>query len=129
MILTSLIRSKEFIPYEQAFALKNLGFNEQYFGYTKIMELHRKYDGMDLEEEKLGLPLYQQAFRWFRENHELASEVSVEQYRRNDEENWMFSITYLNNGAMYEHGKTTFETYEEAELACLKRLIEIVKSK
>jgi hypothetical protein len=39
----------------------------------------------------------------------------------------MFSITYLNEDAMYEHSKTTFENYEEAELACLNKLIEIVK--
>ena len=61
--------NKEFIPYEQALALKELGFDEPCFGF------HSKIHGLILGQvtgtgplfEQAGecsAPLYQQAFRW-----------------------------------------------------------------
>jgi hypothetical protein len=63
------MRNKEFIPYEQALALQQLGFNEECFGTW--FELEGKYSviirnnlyGNDLQTPS---PLYQQAFRFFR---------------------------------------------------------------
>lgn len=60
----------------------------------------------------LSAPLFSQAFKFFREKYNLTSEVNVEQYRRNDSKKWMFSITWLDKDAMYEHSKITYETYE-----------------
>jgi hypothetical protein len=65
------MRNKEFIPYEQALALQQLGFNEECFGTW--FELEGKYSviirnnlyGNDLQTPS---PLYQQAFRFFNEN-------------------------------------------------------------
>ena len=142
---------KEFIPYEQALALKELGFDEpcmmnhygndrlhvgrlylpSSFGKGKNSEMHDD----SLRYGDITAILYQQAFRWFREKHNL-----------------MFQIFYLRNGnhAVIIH-KTTPEymdlvdqlrlssgcvaevpdcySYEEAEFECLKKLIEIVKEK
>ena len=79
---------KEFIPYEQALALKELGFNVpcRFHYYTWL----GKYEILDNEEEAtnnqltiqakedsipldtwITSPLYQQAFRWFREKYNL----------------------------------------------------------
>lgn len=142
---------KEFIPYEQALVLKELGFDEPclycYFPNPNY-KMGEKFDLIETIrmlpnqiksigelikdgsfENTVLAPLYQQTFRFFRENHNLTSEVSIEQYRRKTDKKWMFSITYLNEDAMYEHSKTTFETYEEAELECLKKLIKLIKNK
>jgi hypothetical protein len=54
------------------------------------------------------------AFRWFREKYDL-NYVIVKA------ESWFFTI----NGCNTQEG---FNTYEEAELACLRKLIEIHKS-
>ena len=75
--------NKEFIPYEQALALKELGFDEQCFGYYYTLNGKdwkfaddKQYDSLD-EFYNIGsmctilAPLYQQVFRWFRENHSL----------------------------------------------------------
>ena len=112
----------EFIPYEQALELKELGFDGSYFGYYDIIDeythkfyiCYKKNDNVFSYE--LGAPLYQQAFRWFREKHNI--------------------VFYLNmvgvNLYYYVIGTEpflSFKTYEEAELACLKKLIEIVKYK
>ena len=58
----------EFIPYEQAIALKELGFDEPCFGYWNIdpylpkptFNLVKPFE----HEWCLPAPLYQQAFRW-----------------------------------------------------------------
>jgi hypothetical protein len=44
---------KEYLPFEQALEMKELGFNEDAFGYLAI------------EGTSVQLPLYQQAFRFF----------------------------------------------------------------
>jgi len=88
--------NKEFIPYEQALELKTLGFDEpclaHLIGFGDGTIENGKYVinyqqvfypndfiKSDDKAEELGLhpfgickvPLYQQAFRWFREKHDL----------------------------------------------------------
>ena len=117
--------SKEFIPYEQALQLKELGFDENCFGQHFLFEGESKTllcydedqygivdDNPDLEIKAIPAPLHQQAFRWFREKYNL-NYVIVKA------ESWFYTI----NGSNTQEG---FNTYEEAELACLKKLIEIV---
>lgn len=126
--------NKEFIPYTEALTLKELGFDEPCFGYyieTKEW-IPASYSqkgtiypsNSDLINGWVSSPLYQQAFRWFREKHDLQAS------------NIMFSngkydtgITrYKGTQSVWGHGPI-YDTYEEAELACLKKLIEIVKNK
>ena len=67
--------TKEFIPYQQALALKELGFDEKCFDFY----YKHPFEGIvlaDLECPDDGsiihlceAPLYQQAFRFFREKH------------------------------------------------------------
>jgi hypothetical protein len=96
--------NKEFIPYEQALELKELGFDEERFTYNDNSKIFRA-----------GV-LYQQAFRWFREKYKLH-----------------YHIEYIGASNQYQwhikHYWETFDTYEEAELSCLKKLIEMVKGK
>ena len=121
---------KEFVPYELALELKELGFDEPCFGWFTIegdgakpkFILSTKY------KQDIGLclaPLYQQAFRWFRENYGLRIR------------NYVFvnmSGGISEGFEVFRYAKDTISrvwalTYEEAELACLKKLIEIVKNK
>ena len=126
---------KEFIPYEQALELKALGFNEECIAsYTETLRFdvleqngimwHTVTNEQLKEYEKAcTAPLYQQAFRWFREKYKLHSTItSISQ------ESWQWHITRPGEslGKLYDED---FYTYEEAELACLKQLIEIVKNK
>jgi hypothetical protein len=131
---------KEFIPYEQALELKELGFDEPCFGYygnseedsTIVLELRTISQEGDLAKRICSAPLYQQAFRWFREKHNLFVNFPIDQTSKpkfcyhiveyyEDEvtwewkDNWGWSFLY--------------RTYEEAEIECLKKLIEIVKQK
>jgi len=119
--------SKEFIPYEEALALKELGFDEKCFGIyrtkTKRITIGSRYPQTSLNTVKA--PTYSQAFRWFREEYELVSEIQAPDgkegvWNPTIHKVYGFGNYYDNNG---------FKTYEEAELACLKKLIEIVKNK
>jgi hypothetical protein len=118
--------NKEFIPYEQALALKELGFDEPCFGlyhndktfYPTQCKSHEQFHGQIC----LAL-LYQQAFRWFREKYGLCSWITMELGNKS-------TFCWVLSG---EHTSTQyaayFHNYEEAELACLIKLIEIVKTK
>ena len=132
---------KEFIPYEQALALKELGFDEPCFGFYNhqgILILMNQEDELNIQVYKnsyvkLGkqysAPLYQQAFRWFRKNFGLFSSEVYDRGLDNGKlpiiHSYSFRILNLNN--FKDFYGDTFKTYEEAELACLKKIIEIVK--
>ena len=129
--------NKEFIPYEQALALKKLGFDEPCLRtYTwngfDFDVLTCISDNVTTMEERLNsnndkytysAPLYQQAFRWFREKYGLMGSVC-------EDVDGNFSL-WTNKGNLLLQGKEykEYKTYEEAELACLNKLIEIVKEK
>ena len=115
---------KEFVPYDPALRLKALGFKERVLTYYEDgkPKLHTAIEGWDFNSSFLtcvSRPTYSQAFRWFREKYEFYA-----------------SVVYMNSkNAFYitVYGKEKiefyFDTYEEAELACLIKLIEIVESK
>ena len=120
---------KEFIPYEQALELKELGYDEEclaWYNNRDIFIQESNNNRFITLQKNCSAPLYQQAFRWFREKYNLLADVTIDANRRNDIKRWMYSVVYLDKNT-YSHSKETYSTYEEAELACLKKLIEIVK--
>ena len=62
--------NKEFIPYEQALSMEKLGFVERCFGFYTL-EGYYFPNTTPLNSLTYGCdaPLYQQAFRWFREKY------------------------------------------------------------
>ena len=116
---------KEFAPYEPALELKEIGFNEPCFGlYTppcKTVFLH--HYGLLSAKEQILAPTYSQAFDWFRENHKLHQIII-----QNTDEDWTYDIIPI-YGINFYVIMDVFNTYEESKLACLIKLIEIVKSK
>jgi hypothetical protein len=148
--------NKEFVPYEQALALKEFGFDEPCFGvygYNKLSKsvpdnlinknvISYIQDIIKVEEfvldfndlrncnigDDVSAPTFSQAFRWFREKYVLDSIVQPTystkyQYR-------VFNIETKSKVQVYgDYMGKEFNTYEEAELACLKKLIEICKTK
>jgi hypothetical protein len=123
---------KEFIPHQEALELKELGFDEPCFGYY---EPNKKFEYLNWEtfkdfpylaknsewQDLYGAPLYQQAFRWFREKYNLFGQVNIHTY-------FIYNISNDGFEMIKQYDKLT-NTYEESELECLKKLIEIVKNK
>ena len=129
----------EFVTYEQALALKELGFNEACICYYDIEDSY-KLKPTPMKEEvnafhfnstsiMVAAPLKQQALRWFREKYN------------------MLACVYSNaSGFLYEYHDTiggthrfdsgftgdceysgAFTSYEKAENACIDTLISIAK--
>ena len=127
-------KDKEFVPYEPSLALKEIGFNEPWFGFFLSNERNKHTPTLNLRIRKLNqdvvrdeccsAPTFSQAFRWFREKYTLYSIISTIMHTYPNLE-FYFKIQGLNDGTMIDK----FNTYEEAEFACLIKLIEIVKNK
>jgi hypothetical protein len=110
---------KEFIPYQEALELKQLGFDGSHYILCVDTPDGREYT-------KVGeCPiLYQQAFRFFREKYKLHSHI-------NSDNSWNISGGIWDRNSYkdsrYDLDSDAYKYYPEAELACLKKLIEIVK--
>jgi len=122
--------NKEFIPYEQALELKELGFDEPcMFPYHRnnteyIDSSHIELANYNATEKLVSAVLYQQAFRWFREKYNLASYIEAVEIAYED--GYLYKPEIPKSDVFFEK---YINSYEEAELACLKKLIEIVSSK
>ena len=117
---------KEFVPYKPSLDMKELGFDEPCFGFYysngKFIQIHTIGFPEDKKDCVLS-PLYQQAFRWFRKKHGLHVIIDGEIRPQIKDSNSKLLFEYTKDGKY-----AGFE-YEEAELECLKKLIEIVKRK
>ena len=124
---------KEFIPYEQALALKELGFNEPCLSsFDENKNLFKVWENDMVNGKTICLaPLYQQAFRWFREKYKLQhkpwSGIINNLFYGYDILN-IETQDYVINNSELAGGDCDYDTYEESELACLKKLIEIVEA-
>jgi hypothetical protein len=131
-LLNKTNMKNEFVIYEQALALKELGFDEPCLAfYSPKEELYPVFQEPSKGPyfnngsfiETLRAPLYQQAFRWFREKHNLVFNFISYNIVKPGEYHW--SITWNDEAK----ASGIVKTYEEAEQACLSKLIEIVNDK
>jgi hypothetical protein len=122
---------KDFTLYPEALELKQLGFNEPCNTCYDKLKMVASYGASVFDYKNyntsgymVSRPTYSQAFRWFRETFNLHSNISS--WR--DDNNLSFSHEFeiYDLQGCWEGDAST--TYEEAELACLKKLIEIVKT-
>jgi hypothetical protein len=128
---------KEFVPYELALKMKAIGFDDTCLAFhSKIHGLLTSAPTKNVNEiagECLA-PLYQQAFRWFREKYNLRGFIgfrpNVKKFDCHIYDMSLSGMEYVKQRTMEEFNKDPkVGTYEEAELACLEKLIEIVKEK
>ena len=125
---------KEFVPYEQALALKELGFPQDFtndgiwYYVTLSSGIINSFCWTSGEDEPPKMfkpiirPTFSQAFRWFREKHKIGTWIHhyFNMDKGNFEYSFVITLPYKDDGYVYEK-------HEEAELACLRKLIEIVK--
>lgn len=111
---------KEFVPYELALKLKELGFDEE---CLKYFDEKGEFVKRITQVAKLKAPLWQQAFDWFRETYEL---IYVIDYY--DKFMWTYDILNIKGNTQGGNNKENYNTYEEARLKCLEKLIEIIKN-
>lgn len=132
---------KEFIPYDLSLELKELGFDEPCIGYYEnngknnlLLTDSVNFTNTDLKVEGISSPLYQQAFRWFLDNYGIFAETtlwgdgigymsSIKEIRQEE-----FKVVYDLGLATPNRGIPNWDRDLES-LACLKKIIEIIKIK
>ena len=135
----------EFVSYEMALALKELGFNELCF-YQYVKDFDNDGELIPITSETnhpilrnnhqvshcsggdcFAAPLYQQAFRWFREKYDLDSYIMPA--RLETKKVYDYYIWFSNKEGERDLfiGMNNEYTYEEAEIECLNKLITTLK--
>ena len=127
---------KYFCNYNQSLALKELGFEEPCFaGYRDSewigtdgpnsryfhAQLFSNHQFDDDQKKYCSAPLKSQVFDWFRNEHGLNHMIDIN-FRTN---NYITQLWRNRECLFNEH---SIKTYEEAESACIDKLIEIVKN-
>lgn len=117
---------KEFIPYEQALILKELGFDELCLarfdgGGFRMLPAYAPLKNSEIKEAWFCVaPLYQQAFDWFRIRYNINPQIAFCEYSIQSCNGWSFTIT---NPTKRQNWIGKYKSYEEAKLECLKFLI------
>jgi hypothetical protein len=129
---------KHFVTYNQAVALKELGFDMPCIAtYTegtigKGEELQwfvTPQEDVNNDFTFVAAPLKSQVFEWARKEHVLYHIVHQFEHKKNTTEEFLSEVTgKLLMGNDDISGFSYHSTYKEAELACIDILIEIVKS-
>jgi hypothetical protein len=122
---------KEFVPYELALRMKDLGFEEPCFvtidqtGFMHLKGTEYPIRGSMVYHD-VNVPTWQSAFRWFREKYGL---IPIYEYYGE----WNYEIVRQDKNICELQDDLDIDykfkggSYEEAELACLEKLIEIVE--
>jgi hypothetical protein len=128
---------KEFVPCELSVKLKLLGFDEPCLGFYNhqgqliLMAQENEsviatYKNSDV---KIGMqyaaPTFSQALRWFRDEYNIYS-IVLPSYADSKvvKDRFFYEVA---NGKKLKQELEYHVTYEEAELACLIKLIEIIE--
>jgi len=126
------MKNKDFVPCTEALELKQFKFDKPCLGY--YIELRNPIEGIltieKCENNKDGClaPTFSQAFRWFRERYRLHHKIDVQDIELDSYNYEILEVrkSKYNNDV---HVDMNFKSYEEAELACLQKLIKIIKEK
>lgn len=126
---------KDIVSFDQAIELATLGFDKQTLcGYDiadrQLYLCQVDEDGIYMPQKDLAAPTKGQVFRWFREKYNLSPNI------------WSGKINHIFYGYDILHikkqkfvinntdlggGDCDYETYEEAENACISKLLELAK--
>lgn len=127
--------NKEFIPYEHALDLIELGFNEPCLGWyqeqTLILDINANqsikfHKHLGRFKDCFLAPTFSQTFRWFREKHNLHCEIKMTcVFDINRQYYW--DIKEINSPNVINNPSTNHDTYEDAQLEGFIKLIQIVK--
>jgi hypothetical protein len=121
----------EFVTFEQAVELKKLLYGEHYGDdylawYSSNKDFHYRNINSPVypNNQSFIAPLKQQVFRWFREKYNLIGliEGGYDSYKN------VYSYVIW-KGSYDDWLYYYWDTYEEAENACIDKLIEIAKQK
>jgi hypothetical protein len=129
--------NNEFVSYEIALKLKELGFNEPcftyYYEFNSNLRTHLVVDINNAwtysGNTNFGFtlaPLYQQVFKWLRNKYGIDFSINTIYSRYNENTSKKYSGVIDNKTVFINVG--FYDTYEEAQKNCILHLISIIKN-
>ena len=116
---------KDFVPYNEALELKELGFDEPCFG-TWSGETLDMFLQIPSDDYFTTAPTFSQAFRFFRDKFNL--EPQVKSWKEKGTIIWHYSIQKIGEPSIFKSTDCAVDSHDEAQLICLQKLIQIVKN-
>lgn len=127
---------KEFVPYELALRMKELGFDEPCLGYYSNGELvYSSHANNTMQRFRYSAPTWQSAFDWFGDKYQLYASIvtdhtsypkyayEIARFVGNPkdltEKEWYWDDMILS--------PNLYRTKEEARMQCLAKLLPIVE--
>ena len=135
----NLRMKKQFVKYEAVVELKKLGFDEPCLGRWLVVTKWEKPTGEiilqlgtraeDFDKNQFPAPTFSQAFRFFREKYNMLANV----YSNASGFCYEYSDTIggthrFDSGFDGPNDSGCWNSYEDAEIACLQKMIEIVEN-
>lgn len=133
-----------FLNRELSIELKNLGFSEPCFAFYEGEVLNKLMVDKKIQEENnednyfVLAPTTSQVLSFFRKNYGLYTHIVPEFYTTKINFNWQilwyipkefWTKFVVSDGTGLYGDNGEYPTYEEAEIACIKKMIEISKNK
>lgn len=121
MVYTTEEAEKDIVSFDQALELCSIGFNKSTFCHYTIETRQLclsslDEDGLYMPDKDIAAPTKSQVFRWFREKYD---------YHHTIQHNKKYiGIAY---SSVVNFSIDEFNTYEEAENACIDQLILLAK--
>lgn len=119
-----------FVAYKESLALSKKSFKEKcdaYYDHEKDLLLGKSmYNSLKDSGGRIDAPTWTQVFNWFFKKYKLASHTDL--YSINHlEENYYFKIRNFSDSLDDTEIKAYgFKTIEDAQLACLRKLIKFI---
>lgn len=135
-----------FVPYQESLDLKELGFDEPCFGLFTRLNIELLVKEMPNQQEceqyfgGILAPTFSQAFKFFRDKYNIRHSI-MDFIDDETDIDWDYELAFIGTdldgtgnyvpliGYSIDDESRKFKTYEEAELACLRKLIELAKTK
>ena len=119
---------KQFVTYEIAKKLKELGFDEECFGYYSYSKKLFLGNGKDAYNYKdiISAPLWQQAIDWIAEKYKI--EIATTSWKKEgtkDEIIWVYSIEPLGKPCLYGF-KKIFPSKVEALKFAIEEALKLI---
>jgi hypothetical protein len=128
----------QFLQFQESFDLKTIGFDEPCISYYTTLgkfsddySRPKKYNSEFELGSYISAPLHSQVFQWFRDKHNIFSTITYDRGLDNGKfpiiHGYSFKLFNLTDFSdCYGESK---KSYKEVELACLREMIKILKSK
>lgn len=128
----------DFLPYKESLELKRLGIeltpNFAIIDQTEYLQIKgEQVSGFRgaMVYNIIACPLYQQAFKFFRDKYDLHKIVAPLLITSSDKKGIRFTFSIFNSEendfVIADESPLGYLTYEEAELECLRAMIKYIK--